>query len=67
MLDPEKNMLEEDSKMSKTASLLFAVTSVLWMCATAISISYNVWLAIAFGVLTCANIAAGFVWKARRK
>lgn len=53
--------------MSKTASLLFAVTSVIWMCATAISISYNVWLAILFGVLTVATIGAGFVWKARSR
>jgi len=53
--------------MSKTASLLFAVTSVLWMCATAISISYNGWLAAGFGVLACANIATGFIWKARHR
>lgn len=52
--------------MSKTASLLFAVTSVLWMIATAVLISYNVWLAVLCGVLTCVNIAAGFVYKARR-
>ncbi|WP_219640703.1 hypothetical protein [Cohnella sp. CFH 77786] len=52
--------------MSKTASLLFAVTSVLWMCLAAVSIGYNAWLAAAFGILACANIAAGFVWKARR-
>jgi hypothetical protein len=52
--------------MSKTASLLFAVTSVLWMCATAISISYNGWLAAAFAVLTCANIAFGFITKAKQ-
>lgn len=60
-------MLKENVKMSKTASLLFAVTSVLWMTATAISISYRPWLAVLLGLLTVANIGAGFVWKARHK
>lgn len=53
--------------MSKSASLLFAALSVILMIATAVCISYNVWLAILFGALTCASIASGFVWKARRR
>ncbi len=53
--------------MSKTASLLFAVTSVLWMIATAISISYSFWLALLFLILTLANIGFGFIWKARSR
>jgi hypothetical protein len=65
MLDPVKNMLEEVLEMSKTAALLFAVTSVLGMCLTAFSISYNTWLAVLFGFLTCANMTMGFVVKSR--
>jgi hypothetical protein len=51
--------------MNKTAALLFAVTSVLGMCATAFSISYNTWLAVLFGVLTIIIMGLGFVVKAR--
>ncbi|SFE14623.1 hypothetical protein SAMN05216378_2485 [Paenibacillus catalpae] len=51
--------------MSKPLSLLFAVVSVLLMCATAISMSFNAWLAILFGILTLCMIGGGFVVKAR--
>lgn len=52
--------------MSKSLSLLFAVTSVLWMIATAVSISFNGWLTLLFGILTIVNIGFGFVVKARK-
>ncbi|WP_161793362.1 DUF2244 domain-containing protein [Cohnella kolymensis] len=52
--------------MSKRLSLMFAVSSVLLMIATAVSISYNAWLVLLFGILTVANIGLGFVVKARR-
>jgi hypothetical protein len=51
--------------MSKPLSWLFAVTSVVWMLAAAFSISYNGWLALLFGAAAFANIALGFVLKAR--
>ncbi|MCM3629310.1 DUF5325 family protein [Paenibacillus glycanilyticus] len=51
--------------MSKSLSLFFAVVSVLLMCATAISMSFNAWLAILFGILTLLMIGGGFVVKAR--
>jgi hypothetical protein len=35
------------------------------MCATAISMSFNAWLAILFGILTLCMIGGGFVVKAR--
>jgi uncharacterized membrane protein len=53
--------------MSKTASLLFAVTSVVWMCLSAFTISYRIWLAALFALLAFVNIGAGFVWKARAR
>ncbi|ANY65271.1 hypothetical protein SAMN04487969_12434 [Paenibacillus algorifonticola] len=51
--------------MSKPLSLLFAVVAVLLMSATAISMSYNAWLALLFAVLTLFSIGAGFIVKAR--
>ncbi|MCK9862318.1 DUF5325 family protein [Paenibacillus sp. ATY16] len=51
--------------MSKPLSLFFAIVSVLLMCATAISISFNAWLAILFAILTLCMIGGGFVVKAR--
>ncbi|WP_169306750.1 DUF5325 family protein [Cohnella pontilimi] len=51
--------------MSKTAALLFAVASVLGMCGTAFSISYNPWLAVLFGIVTFGIMGLGFVVKAR--
>jgi len=53
--------------VSKSMSLLFAVISVLFMCATAVSISYSGWLAVLFFVLTIASIGSGFVYKAKMK
>jgi hypothetical protein len=46
-------------------SLFFAVLSVLLMSVTAISISFNAWLAVLFFVLTMCSIGAGFVYKAK--
>jgi|HigsolmetaGSP11D_1036233.scaffolds.fasta_scaffold41646_1 uncharacterized membrane protein len=51
--------------MNKPLALLFACTSALWMLATAFSIDYNGWLAALFAVLACANVAYGFILKAR--
>jgi len=53
--------------MSKAASLFFALTSAVWMIATAISLSHNVWLALLFFVLTFLTIGLGFIWKARSR
>ncbi|WP_168735484.1 DUF5325 family protein [Cohnella fermenti] len=51
--------------MNKSLGLLFAVTSMVWMTATAISLDYNGWLALLFFVLCILNIGAGFMVKAR--
>ncbi|WP_192896586.1 DUF5325 family protein [Cohnella sp. AR92] len=51
--------------MNKPLGLLFAITSVAWMTATAISLDYNGWLAALFFVLCILNIGAGFIVKAR--
>jgi len=53
--------------MSKSASLLFAVVAAVLMIATAVSLSYNLWLALVFFILTFATIGAGFVVKARSR
>ncbi|CAM4347372.1 DUF5325 family protein [Paenibacillus tarimensis] len=53
--------------MSKSASLLFACISVLFMFATAIMISHNGWLALLFFLLTMGVIGYGFVYKARQR
>ncbi|WP_165822572.1 DUF5325 family protein [Paenibacillus montanisoli] len=53
--------------MSKPMSLFFAVFSVLLMCATAISISYNGWLAVLFFLLTVGSIGAGFIVGAKMR
>jgi hypothetical protein len=58
-------MLKEIKVMNKSLGLLFAVTSMAWLTATAISIEYNGWLAALFFVLGIANIGFGFVVKAR--
>jgi hypothetical protein len=44
---------------------MFAVVSMLLMAVTAISISYNGWLAVLMFLLTICSIAAGFITKAR--
>lgn len=51
--------------MSKGLSLWFAVSSILVLMASAISISYNGWLAVIVGILAIGNIGWGFIVKAR--
>lgn len=53
--------------MSKTMALFFSVFSVLLMCATAISISYNAWVAVLFSLLTILSIGAGFIVNAKMR
>lgn len=53
--------------MSKSLSMFFAVLSVVFMSATAISISYSVWYVLLFSVLTLLSIGAGFIVKARMR
>lgn len=49
--------------MKKSSALFFAVLTIAWMVATAIAISYNVWLSILFAICTFATMAAGFIVK----
>jgi NADH:ubiquinone oxidoreductase subunit 6 (subunit J) len=51
--------------MPKLQALFFAVLGVLMMIATAVSLSYNGWLAALFLILTLFVIGAGFIYKAR--
>lgn len=51
--------------MSKGLSLFFASLSVLFMSATAISISHNGWLVALFALLSLFSMGAGFITKAR--
>ncbi|MFD0960407.1 DUF5325 family protein [Paenibacillus chungangensis] len=51
--------------MSKPLSLFFAALSVLFMSATAVSISHNGWLVLLFSLLSLFSIGAGFIVKAR--
>lgn len=51
--------------MSKGLSLFFASLSVLFMSATAISISHNGWLVALFSMLSVFSMGAGFITKAR--
>ncbi|WP_169833426.1 DUF5325 family protein [Paenibacillus oryzae] len=51
--------------MSKSLSLFFAVLSVLFMSATAISIAHNGWLVLLFSLLFLLSTGAGFIVKAR--
>lgn len=51
--------------MPKSLSLFFAVLSVIFMSATAISISHNGWLVLLFGLLFLCSVGAGFIVKAR--
>ncbi|MBP3962305.1 MULTISPECIES: DUF5325 family protein [Paenibacillus] len=53
--------------MSKPMALFFAIFSVLLMSATAISISYNGWVAVLMFILTICSIGAGFVVNAKMK
>lgn len=51
--------------MSKTLSMFFAVLSVLFMSATAVSISYSGWYVLLFSLLSLLSMGAGFIVKAR--
>lgn len=51
--------------MSKSLSLFFAVLSVLFMSATAISIAHNGWLVLLFSLLFLFSTGTGFIVKAR--
>ena len=51
--------------MSKTASLLFALTAVALMLATGVAISHSGWLAVIIFILTFAVIGAGFIFRAK--
>ena len=51
--------------MSKTASLLFAISAVALMLATGVAVSHNGWLAAILFILTFAVIGAGFRYRAK--
>lgn len=51
--------------MSKSLSLFFACTSVVFMLATAFTLSVNGWLSALFGLITLAIIGYGFSLKAK--
>ncbi|WP_158602204.1 DUF5325 family protein [Cohnella endophytica] len=51
--------------MSKPLSLFFAVVSIIFLLATAFSISHNGWLTLLFAVLALVTTGSGFVVKAR--
>lgn len=51
--------------MNKSLGLFFAVLSIAWMTATAISLEYNGWLSLLFFALCIVTIGLGFVVKAR--
>ncbi|QYR20539.1 hypothetical protein KZ483_22475 [Paenibacillus sp. sptzw28] len=53
--------------MSKPMALLFAVVSMLLMSATAVSISYNGWIAALFFILTIGCIGSGFIVSAKMR
>lgn len=51
--------------MPKSLSLFFAVLSVVFMSAMAVSIAHNGWLVLLFGLLFLFSTGAGFIVKAR--
>lgn len=53
--------------MSKTLSLTFAIISTLLIAATAVSISFNLWISLALALLTVAFLGSSFVLKARMR
>jgi hypothetical protein len=53
--------------MSKGLSLWFAFSSIVLLTITAISISYNGWLAALLFVLSMANIVWGFVIRSKKE
>jgi uncharacterized membrane protein len=56
---------KESRPMSKSLSMFFAVLSILFMSATAISISYSGWYVLLFSLLSLLSIGFGFIVKAR--
>lgn len=52
--------------MSKGLSLWFAFSSIVLLTVTAITISYNGWLATLLFVLSMANIVWGFIIRAKK-
>ena len=53
--------------MSKGLSLWFAVSSIVLLTASAISISYNGFLAVGLASLSILNIGWGFIIKSKRR
>lgn len=53
--------------MSKGLSAWFAISSMLLLMATAVSLSHSLWFALLFAVLSVANIGWGFVIKAKKE
>jgi hypothetical protein len=53
--------------MSKGLSLWFAVSSIVLLTASAISISYNGFLAVGLALLSILNIGWGFIIKSKRR
>ncbi|MBE7682779.1 MULTISPECIES: hypothetical protein [Paenibacillus] len=53
--------------MSKGLSLWFAFSSIVLLTVSAISISYNGWLASLLFILSIANIGWGFVIRAKKE
>ncbi|CAI6083374.1 hypothetical protein PAECIP112173_03892 [Paenibacillus sp. JJ-100] len=53
--------------MSKGLSLWFAFSSIVLLTVTAITISYSGWLATLLFVLSMANIAWGFIIRAKKE
>ncbi|MCM3129776.1 hypothetical protein ACFQ3J_22030 [Paenibacillus provencensis] len=53
--------------MSKGLSAWFAISSMLLLMATAVALSYSLWYALLFAVLSVANIGWGFVIKAKKR
>ncbi|MBB6020849.1 hypothetical protein HNR77_001911 [Paenibacillus sp. JGP012] len=53
--------------MSKGLSLWFAFSSIVLLTVTAITISYNGWLATLLFVLSMANIVWGFIIRAKKE
>lgn len=51
--------------MSKSMSLLFSATAILFLSAMSISIAHNIIWVLIFGVLSIVTIGVGFVMKAR--
>ncbi|CAH8769118.1 DUF5325 family protein [Paenibacillus dendritiformis] len=53
--------------MSKGLALWFAVSSIVLLTGTAITLSHNIWLSILFAILAVFNIGFGFIVKARQR